>query len=146
MEVTIPPVPKSAPPGKKYPVTIAGAKADAEKAKEVIESIVYYYHHEITHEGMEHVEMEIDPWSYSFVIGTEGSELRHIQKNFDVKVYIPSDHSANPNVVFVGTKKDVDRTKAYIEKLIVRASEPRGRGAADKADDHFGAEADLELE
>lgn len=141
VEVSIPPVPKNAPPGKKYPVTIAGAKADADRAKDVIESIVTYYHHEITHEGLDHVELEIDPWSYSYIIGTKGSELKHIQKNYDVRVYIPREHSANHNVVVVGTKKDCDRAKAYIDKLILRASEPRGgggRGADAKADDHWG--------
>jgi len=140
VEVNIPPVPKNAPPNKKYPVTIAGAKADSERAKEVIESIVKYYHHEITHEGLQHIEMEIDPWSYSYIIGTKGSELRHIQKNYDVRVYIPREHSVNEHVVVVGSQRDCDRAKAYIEKLLTRSSEPRGRGVPDKADDHWGDE------
>merc|ERR1711957_1161872 len=71
VEVNIPPVPKNAPPGKKYAVTIAGKKEDAENAKKVIEDIVMFYHHPITHEGMEHLEMQIDPWSYSYLIGTK---------------------------------------------------------------------------
>merc|ERR1712013_903840 len=44
VEVNIPQVPKNSPPAKKFPVTIAGAKADSERAKEVIEAIVKYYH------------------------------------------------------------------------------------------------------
>jgi len=140
VEVNIPPVPKNAPPGKKYAVTIAGKKEDAENAKKVIEDIVMFYHHPITHEGMEHLEMQIDPWSYSYLIGTKGSELRHIQKTFDVKVYIPRDNSVNENVVVVGSKHNCDRTKAYIEKSLAKAAEPRGRDSKDKADDHWGDE------
>jgi len=140
VEVTIPAVPKGAPPQKKFPVTIAGQKENAEKAKEVIEHIVQYYHHDITHPDTDHIEMQLDPSMYSYIIGTKGSELRHIQNTFKVRVYIPRDHSENWNVVIVGEKKDAERAKASMEKTIAKASEPRGRGAADKADDHWGGE------
>merc|ERR1711865_755416 len=78
---------------------------NTEKAKDVIESIINYYHHEITHPGLAHVEMEVEQWAYSFIIGKAGSEMRHIQKNWDVKVYIPREHSANQSVVVVGKKR-----------------------------------------
>merc|ERR1711953_1591893 len=37
-------IPKTGPPGKKWKVTIAGATKDTERAKQVIENIIMYYH------------------------------------------------------------------------------------------------------
>lgn len=140
VEVTMPNVGKNAP--GKHPIRIAGEKAKAEQCKEVIESIMKYYHHDLTHEGMAHQEIEVPEWAYSFIIGKGGSEMKHIQKNWDVKVYIPRETSENPNVVIVGAAADAERAKQYVEKLVAKAKEgpTGGRGAADKADDHWGNE------
>lgn len=144
VEVSIPQTPKGAPSYKKYPVGIAGSKENVQKAKEALESIIMYYHHPITHPDLDHLELEVPEWAYSYVIGKQGSELKHIQSNFKVRMYIPRENSANPNVVVVGLKRDCERTKTYVEKLLTAASEPKGRGAADKADDHFGDEGEEE--
>merc|ERR1719352_1861512 len=47
---------------KKYKVAIAGSKAGVEKAKDIINSIAMYSYHEVTHPGMTHCEMEVEPW------------------------------------------------------------------------------------
>jgi len=144
-EISIPKTPENAIKlANKYPVGIAGSKDAAEKAKEVVENISWYGYSTITHPDMTHEELEIEYWNYSYIIGKQGCELRHIQKTYGVKVNIPRDHSAVQNVVLVGEKRDIERAKVYIEKLITRANEPRGRGVADKAEDHWGKEEDEE--
>jgi hypothetical protein len=135
VEVSMPNVPKGAP--GKHPIKIAGEKEKAEKCKEVIESIIMYYHHPLTHEGLTHAEMEVPGWAYSFIIGRGGSEMKHIQKNWDVKVYIPRETSENQNVVIVGAPNDVERAKKYVTTLVEK-DRTTGREKADKADDHWG--------
>merc|ERR1712050_488004 len=123
---------------KKYPLTIAGSAEKVEKAKEVINDIVYYYHHPITHEGTVHEELEIEEWLYKFLIGPKGSEMRHIQNSFKVSVNIPRDNyrdtGSNPNLLIVGEAGDVARAKKHIEKVIYNAEHnPGGNGREDKA-------------
>jgi rRNA processing protein Krr1/Pno1 len=144
VEITMPK--HSGPPGsgpKRTMVTIAGKADNVETAKEVVNDIVMYYHHDITHPGQVHEELEIEEWNYRFIIGKAGSELRHIEKNYKVRVRIPRDETPNRNVVVVGEKRDVERGVAYIYNAIAKANEPRGRGAADKADDHWGDDDDV---
>jgi rRNA processing protein Krr1/Pno1 len=140
VEVSIPPVPKSNNPGpKKYKIGIAGSKEASEKAQKCIEDIIMYGHSEITHPGLVHEEMEVPAWAYAFIIGKGGSELRHIQKNWSVKVNIPREHSENKNVVIVGEPRDVARAKEYIEKQVYSAeNQSSGREQADKSDDFWG--------
>merc|ERR550514_390064 len=140
-EISIPPVPKNCKPEKKFKVNIAGTNAAVQKAKEVITQILTYYHSEITHPGFIHEELEVPDWATRYIIGTKGSEMKHIQSNFKVKVYVPREWSVNQNVVVVGPKHDVDRAKAYIEKLIWNAEhKPSGRDRQDQADDGWGDE------
>jgi rRNA processing protein Krr1/Pno1 len=135
VEVSFPNVPKGAP--GKHPIKIAGEKDKAQKCKEVIESIIMYYHHPLTHEGLTHAELEVPGWAYSFIIGRGGSEMKHIQKNWDVKVYIPRETSENQNVVIVGAPNDVERAKKYVTSLVEK-DRTTGRDKAEKADDHWG--------
>merc|ERR1712176_469160 len=133
VEVSIPKIPANPPAGKKFKVTIAGTPDKVEKAKKVIDDILMYYHSEITHPGIVHEELDMtvnDP-SLRFIIGTKGSELKHIQNNYKVRLNIPREHSANQKVVIVGEPNDVERAKVYIDKVIWGASQPRGRGAPD---------------
>merc|ERR1719451_232466 len=108
VEVNIPAVPKNGPAGKKYRVTLAGSKASVALGKEIINSIALYGHHELTHPGQAHKELEIEQWRFPFLIGSKGSELRHIQNNYKVKVNIPREFSANQNVVIVGEPRDIE--------------------------------------
>mmetsp|Transcript_22756 Transcript_22756/g.43731 ORF Transcript_22756/g.43731 Transcript_22756/m.43731 type:complete len:475 (-) Transcript_22756:159-1583(-) len=126
-------------PNKKVKISIAGGTKEVEECKEVINSIITYGHHEITHPGVVHQEVEIEPWQYSYIIGKGGCEMRHIQKNYKVKVNIPRDNESN--VMVVGEQRDCERATAYMYKIIENASQPRGRGAADKAEDTWGDEA-----
>jgi len=89
--------------------------------------------------------MEIESWRYAYIIGTKGSEMRHIQNNYKVKVNIPREHSDCQNVLIIGEPTDVDRAVKYIEKVLYEENaEPKGRGAADKAEDTWGDEAPVE--
>jgi rRNA processing protein Krr1/Pno1 len=134
-------IPKTGPPGKPWKVTIAGSNKNAEKAKEVIESIVKYSHHEITHPGEDHAELDIPSWAYSFIIGKAGSELRHIQNNYKVKVNIPRDWDDNDKVIIVGDKLNVERATVYVQKLLSGAEDAaKGRDRQEKTEDPWGAE------
>merc|ERR1719476_23668 len=133
---------------KKYPLTIAGSAEKVEKAKEVINDIVYYCHHPITHEGVAHEELEVDEWLYKFLIGPKGSELRHIQNSFKVAVNIPRDNvkdtGSNPNVLIVGEQHNVEKAKKHIEKVLYAAEhDTGGRGREDKA---MGDDRDNEVD
>mmetsp|Transcript_86175 Transcript_86175/g.164832 ORF Transcript_86175/g.164832 Transcript_86175/m.164832 type:complete len:491 (-) Transcript_86175:105-1577(-) len=127
-------------PYKKLKISIAGGTEGVEKCKEVINSILQYGHHEITHPGLVHEELEIAEWQYAYIIGTKGSEMRHIQNNYKVKVNIPREQSMIQNVLVVGEPRDVQRASQYIWKTLEAASQPRGRGAPDKAEDTWGDE------
>mmetsp|Transcript_50103 Transcript_50103/g.156818 ORF Transcript_50103/g.156818 Transcript_50103/m.156818 type:complete len:526 (+) Transcript_50103:57-1634(+) len=145
VSVKIPEAPKNPPAGKKYKVILAGSNQAVEKAKDVINEIMMYYHHPVTHEGYVHEEVEVAQWAYSFIIGKAGSELRHIQNNYKVKMNIPREHSVNQKVVIVGEPYGVERAKVYVEKLVWNAEHmPRGRGAADQAEDTWGDEGEDE--
>merc|ERR1719401_1375693 len=138
--------PKNPPASKKYKVTLAGSATAVEKAKEVINDIIMYYHHPITHENKVHEEVEVPNWCLSYIIGKAGCELRHIQNNYDVKVNVPREQSVNKNVVIVGEKDRVDRAKTYIEKVLWNAEHaPRGRDKGDGvADDGWGDDEEVE--
>merc|ERR1711982_23416 len=105
-----------------------------------------YYHSEVTHPGQVHEELDIEEWQWRFIIGSKGSEMRHIQNNFKVRVYVPREHSANQKVVVVGEKDGVVRAKAYIDKLLYNAEHrpTGGRGSDGQADDHWGDEDEEE--
>jgi len=138
VEVSIPPTPDDAiKQSKKYKVTLAGCAKQVEEAKEVLNSIIMYTHHELTHPGIVHEEMEIDNWSLKYIIGKNGSEMKHIQKNWDVKVSIPRDNSTNQKVLIVGEPSNVERAKAYVERVLWNA-ENQVRGGRDKVDDGDG--------
>merc|ERR1719152_943401 len=93
-----------------------------------------YGHHELTHPGQAHKETHVEQWKFSFLIGKGGSEMRHIQNSYRVRVNIPREHSMNQNIVIVGDKVDVDRAFNYVEKLlgnadtIAKSRENRGDG------------------
>merc|ERR1712217_189124 len=78
--------------------------------------------------------------------GKAACELRHIQKNYNVKMNVPRDQSVNKNVVIVGERWNVDRAKAYVEKVLWNAEHaPRGRDKGEgTADDGWGDDEDVE--
>merc|ERR1719356_185381 len=130
---------------KKCKIDMGGPKEQVEKCKEVIDHILRYGHHEITHPGETHEELQVEEWAYGAIIGPKGSELRHMQKTFQVKINIPRETSLNQNVVIVGMPNNVTRCKAYIERIVHNfLNQTRGRGREDKADDGWGDEEEVE--
>lgn len=118
VEINIPKTPQTVNPGKKYKVGIAGSTEKVERAKEVLTNIATYYHDELTHPEETHAEIEVPEWQHRYLIGTKGSEMKHIQKNFKVRVYIPREYSYCQNVLVVGEKDNVVRASTYIEKIL----------------------------
>merc|ERR1711904_186057 len=146
VELSIPKIPPNAKVRemtKKMKVGFAGRKADVEKAKEVVNDIVMYYHHPITHPDVIHKELEVEPHQTRFIIGKNGSESRHIQNSYRVKMYIPNEHSANEKLVIVGEEVNVERAAKYVENVIDGAEVQAisgGRGGGEKAEDFWGDE------
>jgi len=68
------------------------------------------------------------------VIGTRGSEIKHIRGNYRVDVYMPSEESwcTTENVVCVGKPNDVKKAISYIELLMDRDSESREQKYSDE--------------
>jgi len=83
----------------------------------------------------------VPTWQLSFLIGSKGSELRHIQNNYKVRVYVPRPASVNDKVVIVGEQYGVERAKTYVDKLLWNAEHStKGRDRQDQADDGWGGE------
>jgi len=124
-------------------VGIAGdSPANVKKAKQVIKDICSYHHHEITHPGLIHQEVFVPQEFFHCVIGTRGSEIKHIRGNYNVEVYMPSTESwcVTDNVICVGKSNEVEKAISYIKLLMDRDSELREQKYSDEgfADDSFG--------
>eukprot|EP00929_Paragymnodinium_shiwhaense_P021433 TRINITY_DN1397_c0_g1_i8.p1 TRINITY_DN1397_c0_g1~~TRINITY_DN1397_c0_g1_i8.p1 ORF type:complete len:553 (+),score=236.26 TRINITY_DN1397_c0_g1_i8:109-1659(+) len=137
VEINIPKSPAGAKKSKnqKIKVDIVGSADSVNTCKDVISNILMFYHHEITHPCAVHAELkDLPDWANGIIIGRGGSEMKHIQNNFHVKVYIPREgESVNMNVVIVGSADDVSRAKTYIEKKIKAAEEEWNEGPQKKA-------------
>jgi len=118
-------------------VGIAGKREDCAKAKEAIQSIVRYHHHPITHPGLIHEEVDIEPEYYHAVIGTRGAEIRHIRGNFGCDVHIPNDDSFSQCVIVVGKSDMVGKAVAHIDNLIIRSNQRRERKFDDDDDEEY---------
>merc|ERR1712137_914181 len=117
-----------APRDAKVSVAVAGTREMVEKAVGILTNILHVYHDEVTHPGDIREELEVAERNYRFLIGKGGSEMRHIQNSFKVRVCIPREHSFLRNVAIVGKKDNVEKAKAYIEKILYYATvQPRGR-------------------
>lgn len=138
--------PKSVQIGNVEPsvrVGIAGdSPANVKQAKQVIKDICAYHHHSITHPGMVHQEVFVPQEFFHCVIGTRGSEIKHIRGNYNVDVYMPSGDSwsVTENVICVGKPNDVEKAISYIKLLMDRDSELREQKYSDEAygDDSYG--------
>jgi rRNA processing protein Krr1/Pno1 len=147
VEVTFPPT--SGTKGqdtKKYKVTIAGPNKGVEKCKEVINDIVNYGHHEVTHPGEAHEEIEVPEWCYAAIIGKKGCELRHLQNSYKVRAIIPRETSTIQNVVLVGETHMLPKAKAYVEKALYNfQNQVKGRDRSEgAAEDPWGNEEPME--
>mmetsp|Transcript_7766 Transcript_7766/g.17529 ORF Transcript_7766/g.17529 Transcript_7766/m.17529 type:complete len:450 (+) Transcript_7766:142-1491(+) len=116
-------------------VGIAGdSQQNVKTAKQVIRDLCDYHHHEVTHPGFCHKEIYVPHEYFHCVIGTRGSEIKHIRGNYKVDVYMPSDESwcTTENVVCVGKSKDVEKAISYIKLLMDRDSEVREQKYSDE--------------
>jgi predicted RNA-binding protein YlqC (UPF0109 family) len=136
VEIKMPEVPKGkdglggkgvpADASKKYPIEIVGDKENVEKAKQIITDIMTYGHHADTHEDVIHEELDIPPESYRYIIGRAGSELRHTQNHYEVKVNIPRENSViKDKVLVIGEQMKVELAVKHIWKMVTEAEQPK---------------------
>jgi rRNA processing protein Krr1/Pno1 len=113
-----PDMPKEEKPTHKR-INIAGPKDKVAIAKDLVKELMTFYHTSVTHPGFVHEEMNVDPTLYNHIIGARGSEIKHIQNNFKVSVYIPNSDSVTQNVLIVGTREGCDNAVRYIQQKII---------------------------
>jgi hypothetical protein len=102
----------------KVKINLAGNREKVAIARNLILDLTKYYHTPVTHPGITHKEMEIASNYFNFIIGSKGSEIKHIQANYKVSVYIPNVESINRNLLIVGEQDNVDKAEAHITKII----------------------------
>ncbi|KAJ1427696.1 hypothetical protein B484DRAFT_450216 [Ochromonadaceae sp. CCMP2298] len=102
----------------KVKILLAGNREKVAIARNLILDLTKYYHTAITHPGIVHKEMEIASNYYNYIIGSKGSEIKHIQANYKVNVHIPNAESINPHLLIVGEPEAVDKAEAHILKII----------------------------
>jgi len=114
-------------------VGIAGTRDNAQKAKQIIQQLVRYHHHELTHPGMIHEEIYVPQEFFHCVIGPRGSEIKHIRGNYKVDVYMPNaDSYVKDNVLVVGKQTNVDKAITYIQLLMDRDAEQKDQKYSDE--------------
>jgi predicted RNA-binding protein YlqC (UPF0109 family) len=119
----------NAPPSCKVGIA-ADDKANIKQAKLVIQAILKYHHHELTHPGVIHDEVHVPQEFFHCVIGTRGSEIKHIRGNYKVDVYMPT--SDQEKALVVGQEENVAKAIGYIHRLMERDSEQRARKYSDE--------------
>ena len=93
---------------KNTKITIDESAENAEKVKTTINNIVMHYHDDVTHPDEVHQDC---------FIRTNGSEMKHIQKDYEVKTSIHREFSANQNFAIAGEKNDEDHAVPSVMKL-----------------------------
>ena len=107
--------PKNTKSSKKYKIAVDGSDETVEKEK-TTNNIVRYYHDEVTH-LVKRTRFAL----YSNFV----SEMKHIQTEYKVEMYIPQECSANQNVVIVGWRNDEDHAVPPVMKLIEKLTDER---------------------
>lgn len=135
-------------------LTFGGFKSQVNEAKAVVREIMKYFHSDLLNPDMVHVELtpdEVPPEMYNVLIGTKGSEIKHIQGNFKVALHIPHGvqgvECLNNNLVLVGAPSNVDAAVRYINKLVANVNARNAeRGARVSSGGGAGAEVEEPLE
>jgi len=108
-------------------VEVAGPREKVVEAKALIKELVKWKHHPVTHPNYVHEELADVPSAYhSYIIGRNGTEIRQIQNNFKVGVYIPNAESESlgiKGVLLVGEKKGVEGAERYVRKIVEQAEQ-----------------------
>ncbi len=117
----------------KIKINLAGPREKVTEARNLIKEITKYYHTPVTHPGMVHSELDVPAHYYNYIIGAKGSEIKHIQANFKVNVYIPNAESNNTNVLIVGEPANVASAEKHIQKLMEKVNAIQEQKAAAEA-------------
>ena len=130
VKITIPPTdwkPNTVQVGqvKMVKVGIAGSKEGIAQCKQAIEGLMRFHHSEISHPGMIHQEVYVPSEFFHCIIGTRGSEIKHIKGNYKVQVYMPNEDSITENVLVVGKSNNVEKAISYIQTLMDRDAQQR---------------------
>lgn len=120
VKLNIPDTSNRDPTITKIRIGVAGMKEEVAQAKNVIKEITQLFYSSVTHPDTTHVELDVAPETYSLIIGTKGSEIRHIQSNFKVSVHIPNSETPFEKVLIVGTAVAVEKAKGYILKMLLK--------------------------
>jgi len=105
----------------KVKIGLAGSRDKLTIARNLILELIKYQHTTITHPNIIHIEMEIAPHYYNFIIGSKGSEIKHIQANYKVTVIIPNNESGHENLLILGEEANVLNAEKHILKVIDKA-------------------------
>lgn len=100
---------------------MAGTKVQIAQVKQIVADILQFHHSSVLSPETIHKELDetlVPEDMYSVLIGSKGSEIKHIQGNFRVSLYIPHDDSQNQHVVLVGTPENVEAAERYIYKQV----------------------------
>lgn len=68
----------------KVKIILAGTRDKIAVARGLILDLCKYYYTPVTHPGLTHAELDIDSRYYNYIIGSKGSEIKHIQANYKV--------------------------------------------------------------
>ena len=99
---------KNTKSSKNTKITTDESAEKREKAMTTINNIVMHYHDDGTHPDEVHED---------YFIGMNSSEMKHIQKDYEVKTYFHPEFSANHRVAIVGSKNDEDHAVPSVMKL-----------------------------
>jgi rRNA processing protein Krr1/Pno1 len=105
-------------------ITIGGFKENVLSAKLNIKEIGLYHHCDITHPGIIHNEMNNVPHQYyNVIIGSKGSQIKHIRNNFKVDVQFPQPGTSTEDmgVLVIGEPAKVEAASKFIDKLVSQA-------------------------
>jgi len=109
-------------------VTIGGLNENVQEAKSVIDSLTKDFYHPITHKDKVSRRVEVDHHYLNALIGSKGSEIRHMQNSFKVGVYIPNEINKNDDVVVVGDEMHVASCIKHIEGIVYKMENRPQRG------------------
>lgn len=117
----------------KVKINLAGSRDKISLARQLILDLTKYFHTPITHPGITHTEMDVPSNYYNYIIGSKGSEIKHIQSNYKVTVHIPNSESNNQNVLIVGEESNVASAEKHIRRIMEKADAVAAERAAAQA-------------
>lgn len=117
----------------KVKINLAGSRDKVSLARQLILDLTKYYHTPITHPGITHTEMDVPSNYYNYIIGSKGSEIKHIQSNYKVNVHIPNSESNNQNVLIVGEESNVASAEKHIRRIMEKVDTVAAERAAAQA-------------